>query len=169
LQILFNPEQVAATEAATYKNRHAARAVLADPEGRIALLHVQKLGFYKLPGGGLEDGETPSAALVRECLEETGCRITLNEPFATVEEWRKLHQLRQYSSCFLAHTDGHKGEPAFDQGESALDFKLIWLEPTRALQMLQSCQPQDTEGKLYIVPRDIWILQNALALTAKPI
>lgn len=33
-------------------------------------------GFWEFPGGKLEPGETPAAAAVRECHEETGLEVT---------------------------------------------------------------------------------------------
>jgi hypothetical protein len=35
-----------------------------------------------------------------------------------------------------------------------------------ALQQLQNATPQDTEGRLYIVPRDLWLLQQGLTRLA---
>ena len=32
-------------------------------------------GYWEFPGGKLEGGETPEAAAVRECLEETGLEV----------------------------------------------------------------------------------------------
>ena len=40
-----------------YKERRSSRAVVLDGDGKIALLHVTKKNFYKLPGGGVEEGE----------------------------------------------------------------------------------------------------------------
>lgn len=160
--LLLNPEQVAPEAATGFRTREAVRAVLTDAEGRVALLKVGKLGHYKLPGGGVEAGEDLATALARECLEETGCTITLGAQFATTEEWRAVHQLRQLSHGFLAQVQGPKGVPEFDQGEAALNFSLHWFAPTEALQQLQNSATQDTEGRLYIVPRDIWLLKTGL-------
>ena len=35
----------------------------------------QKLGYVKLPGGGVDSGENPTKALAREVMEETGAII----------------------------------------------------------------------------------------------
>jgi 8-oxo-dGTP diphosphatase len=160
--LLLNPEAVSDETAASFRTREAVRAVLTDAEGRVALLKVGKLGHFKLPGGGVEAGEGLATALARECLEETDCAITIGAQFATTEEWRAMHSLRQLSSGFLAQVQGPKGVPEFDQGEAALNFSLHWFAPAAALQQLQNSAPQDTEGQLYIVPRDIWLLQQGL-------
>jgi 8-oxo-dGTP pyrophosphatase MutT (NUDIX family) len=55
--------------------REAARAVLINEDGKIALLYVNSHKFYKLPGGGVEAGEYVEDALEREVLEEAGCII----------------------------------------------------------------------------------------------
>ncbi|HXH88995.1 MAG TPA: NUDIX domain-containing protein [Gaiellaceae bacterium] len=54
--------------------RPAARAVVLDPADRILLVHFQfpARPFWATPGGGIEEGETPEHAVVRELDEEAG-------------------------------------------------------------------------------------------------
>ena len=56
--------------------RQAARLVVRDPGGRVLLLRYDDpppVGVHwSTPGGGIEPGETPRAAAVRELREETG-------------------------------------------------------------------------------------------------
>ena len=61
-----------------YKIRRAARAVIFDESGKVALLHVTKDGYHKIPGGGVENGENEKDALCREALEEAGCEVKIN-------------------------------------------------------------------------------------------
>jgi 8-oxo-dGTP pyrophosphatase MutT (NUDIX family) len=56
--------------------RDAIRVVLADPSGRVLLFHVETEevpgGWWELPGGGIDPGESDREAAVREIKEETG-------------------------------------------------------------------------------------------------
>ena len=39
------------------QDRHAVRVVLLDDIGQVAVIYVNKHGYYKIPGGGVETGE----------------------------------------------------------------------------------------------------------------
>lgn len=68
--------------------RVAAYAVVTDDEGRVLLArlsgHTSAPGWWTLPGGGIDHGEHPRDAMVREVFEETGLRATCGE-LLTVE------------------------------------------------------------------------------------
>ena len=57
-----------------------ARVVIVD-DGRVALIRRVRAGttYYIFPGGGVEDGETPAEAAVREAYEELGVHVRLSE------------------------------------------------------------------------------------------
>ncbi len=47
-------------------------ALIRDGEGRLLLEQRADDGRWSLPGGAIDPGESPAAALIREVLEETG-------------------------------------------------------------------------------------------------
>ncbi len=146
-----NPESVTATELASFTMRHAARAVVFDTEGRIALLHVTKHGFHKLPGGGVEAGEDLTEALRRECLEEIGCEILVGESLGEVHEYRRQFTQHQISYCFTAQVLGTKGESTFTPDEIADGFEIEWFLPEEALMVLESESTDDYAGQFMLV------------------
>lgn len=60
-----------AAEGLPRRTRVAAYAICEDGDGRV-LLCRSRFGPWFLPGGGVEWGETPEAAFLRELGEETG-------------------------------------------------------------------------------------------------
>ena len=58
---------------------HVAAAALIDPDGRVLVQQRPAggamAGLWEFPGGKLEPGETPEAALVRELDEELGIAV----------------------------------------------------------------------------------------------
>jgi 8-oxo-dGTP pyrophosphatase MutT (NUDIX family)/GNAT superfamily N-acetyltransferase len=150
-----------AAEPAAWKLRRAARAVLLH-EGGIALLHVAKEGYWKLPGGGVEAGETAAEALARECVEEAGARIEIGREIGACIERRQSHGLLQLSYCYEARVLESLGGPRFTKEELEGGFELAWLEPRQALARVEASRPEAYVGR-FIVARDAAILRAWLA------
>ncbi|MDP3957796.1 MAG: NUDIX domain-containing protein [bacterium] len=159
--LLLNPENVSDKEVSTYEIRESSRAVVIDGDGLIALLHVSKDGYYKLPGGGFEGSENPLMALARECKEEIGCEVAVVNEIGVVTEYRKKFNLKQISYCYIAKVVGEKRPPEFDAGEREHGFAVAWLKYNEVVEALEKSDIQSYEGGLYIVPRDKAILEEA--------
>lgn len=161
-EILFlNPENVLKEQVNTYRVREAARAVVIDENGDIALLHASKNGYYKLPGGGLDEDTNKIVALKRECREELGCDVEIISELGVVDEWRKFCELHQISYCYLAKVVGEKRDPEFTEDEIAEGFIPVWLSYDKALEMLEKLKSDKIEAVGYMVPRDVAILMEA--------
>jgi 8-oxo-dGTP diphosphatase len=158
----LNPENIPADTIKRFRTRNAARAVLFDGPS-IALLHVTKLNYHKLPGGGVEKGEDMAAALKRECLEEVGTEIEAGKEVGSIVEYRGKFHLVQTSHCYLARVVGDKGEPSFTQSEIDEGFGLMWTTPKEAVRLLKKDVPTDYEGK-FIIERDLVFLERALEM-----
>ncbi|HUC02124.1 MAG TPA: NUDIX domain-containing protein [Candidatus Paceibacterota bacterium] len=67
--------------------RHRAAVFVFDGNGNVLLFHRFKNGaeYYAVPGGGVEPGETPEQAAVRELKEETTLDVALGEKIGEFE------------------------------------------------------------------------------------
>ncbi len=68
------------------KTRAGSRAVVVR-DGMILLSRETVSGWWLVPGGGLEEGETPEACCVREVEEETGLIGKPLRQFLTLVEY----------------------------------------------------------------------------------
>jgi len=145
---------------AVYKERKASRAVVFDKDKNIALLRVAKKGFHKLPGGGIEKGESITDAFFRELTEEIGCSVDNLAELGIIEEYRNKLQIHQTSYCFMADLVGEKGLPTFDEGEMLDGFEPVWMNLKEAIETLKrEASVQDYGGK-FIQLRDLTFLRT---------
>jgi len=143
-----------------YTLRKAARAVIFNDKGEIALLFVSKDNYHKLPGGGFEVGEDVATALKREALEEVGSHIEITAEVGLTIEYRNYINQLQISYCFIAKTVGELVEPSFDAGEIADGFQPLWVSIDEAIALLSKEKPEVNNGR-YIQKRDLVILNEA--------
>lgn len=61
------------------RKREAARGLIFNKDGNIAVLFKKEKNEYKLIGGGIDNGEEPINAFKREALEETGYKIDIEK------------------------------------------------------------------------------------------
>ena len=52
-------------------------AIIFDEQGRVLLCHRRDFDVWNLPGGGVESGELPTEAVVREAKEETALEVAV--------------------------------------------------------------------------------------------
>ena len=55
-------------------------------DGKVALIERHRAGleYFVFPGGGVEDGETPEQAAVREAMEELGIDVAIRRKVAII-------------------------------------------------------------------------------------
>ena len=163
---LINLEDVSQEEIAGFWVREAARAIVFDGDGNVALLHATKNNYYKLPGGGIEEGEDNEAALKRECLEEIGCKVEIIGEVGMTIEYRKKYKLNQISYCYIAKVVGEKGTPKLEKDEIEEGFETIWLPIDEALRKVKESKKIIYEAQ-YMIARDTALLDVAKNITEK--
>ena len=52
-------------------------AIIFDKQGNVLLCHRRDMDAWNLPGGGVERGELPTEAVIREVKEETGLEVAI--------------------------------------------------------------------------------------------
>lgn len=117
-----------------YRRRPGVYAVLAR-DGQVLLTHqADPLPEYQLPGGGIDKGEAPLAALHREVMEETGFRIA---PIRRLATFRRFTYMPEYDlwaeklcAVWLARPVRALGPPT-EPGHS-----VRWMDPRAALATL---------------------------------
>ena len=144
-----------------YKEESSVKAVIFNKENKIALLYVKKDGFYKLPGGGVESGESLDVALAREVHEEVGCEIEIIKELGEIEEYYDQIKLKKISYGYVAQMTGGASGTAFTDNEKSLGFELQWLDFKEAVNKMKNNKPDFYRGK-FIWKRDMIFIQEAL-------
>ena len=105
-----------------------AAAALVDADGRVLIARrppgKAMAGLWEFPGGKVDGGETPEAALVRELQEEIGVdtRQSCLAPIALASHtYNDFHLLMPLFVCRI-----WKGNPAPREGQ-----ELNWVRPAR--------------------------------------
>ena len=100
---------VAPAELPVDNQRIAAYAVVRSSRGVLGTECSDKTavpGLWQLPGGGLNPGESPSEALIREVAEEVGLVVTVGAPFLVNEFHDPVSGYHQVDLFFRADLVG---------------------------------------------------------------
>lgn len=147
-----------------FKIRNAARAVVMNDKGEVALLKANTYSYHKLPGGGVEQGEDMELALQRELEEEIGCKADITSEVGEIIEYRDKWKMKQISHCYLAKQIGKQQPSAFTQSEIDEGFEVVWANDIEtAIQLLGQDKPENYDG-LFIQRRDTQLLKTAQQL-----
>lgn len=96
-----------------------AQAVIFDDAGRVLLSHRRDCDFWNLPGGGVESGEAPWQAAVREVREEVGLKVEV-ERLVGLYSWIDHDEIIFVFQCRI--TGGALGDS--DESDDARYFAL---------------------------------------------
>lgn len=84
-------------------------------------MHVSNLNYYKLPGGGVDEGESMEETLERELAEEAGAKhIEIYDEIGEIEEMQEQIQMRGIHRCYLVKSTGNLEQPSQTNKENRL-------------------------------------------------
>jgi 8-oxo-dGTP diphosphatase len=117
-----------------YTRRPGVYAVLLKGDSILATFQESPKPEFQLPGGGIDKGEQPIAALHREVMEETGWRIRITRRLGAFRRFTYMPEYDLWAekvcTVYLAQPTLRLGPPT-EQGHSA-----IWLPMWEAVDML---------------------------------
>lgn len=106
-----------------------ARAVICK-DGKILLMHRIRKGviFYVLPGGTVEEGETPEITVMREVREETSLDTTLSKKLITLNTTDGIvHHI--YQCDYISGTPMIAPDSP-EKNDVDNTYELVWIEPS---------------------------------------
>lgn len=140
--------------------RQAMRAVLLNNKGQVALMHIGRHNIYKLPGGGVDEGESLEQAFIREMLEETGCHAEIRQELGITIEQRDQWKMFQVSYSFLANATKVQ-DISLTEEELEEQFSIVWVDDIdKAIELVSDNQPTQYDQR-YMSRRDLEILKEA--------
>lgn len=134
-------------ENGTVGRRPSVRGIIIK-DGTIALMHSLKYDYYKLPGGGIEEGEELEDTLVREVKEESGLVVKKNsiKEFGYVRriEKGKIEDIFiQENFYFLCEVEPEVGAQDLDDYEEDEQFTLEFVTPEHAIWVNENADHLD--------------------------
>ncbi|MBQ3954954.1 MAG: NUDIX domain-containing protein [Clostridia bacterium] len=133
-------------------------------EGKILLSHERGTGWFLLPGGGIEAGETFAACCEREILEETGWIVKAEKEALALYEY--YGDTRFGSRYFLCSVEG-RGEMKPTEEEKKRGLEPLWLPVEEAVQIFSEhrCWASVSEEKRGSYLREYTALSEILRQT----
>ena len=126
-------------ENGTVGKRPSVRGVIIK-NGKIAMMHSLKYDYYKLPGGGIEEGEELRDTLIREVKEESGLVVKKD----TIKEFGYVRRIEkgmfedifmQENYYFLCDVEDNISSQELDDYEAEEGFTLEFVTPEYAINV----------------------------------
>ena len=146
------------------KTRAGSRAVVVR-DSMILLSHEVNSGWWLVPGGGEEEGETPEECCVREVEEETGLIVKPLQQFLTMYEY--YEEYRYISHYFICEVTG-QGRMRLTDAEIRRGVEPQWIPLQEAVDIFSRHESYAdvSEEKRGAYLREYTALQEYLAFRA---
>lgn len=114
----------------SWHTREIARAIVFRDDGRFAVHKIKrddifgKHSYFETPGGGVDEGETPAQAAIRECEEELGYKIKIIAPIGIIKDDYSLIGRHNINYYYLAKQEKIVGKHFVSDGDSMIERTL---------------------------------------------
>lgn len=119
-----------------YRRRAGVYAICLDGDALLTTFQQSPIPEYQLPGGGIDPGEQPIAALHREVFEETGWRVEIGRRLGLFRRFTYMPEYDLWAekvcTVYLARPALRLGPPS-EPGHSA-----VWMPAEAGLALLGS-------------------------------
>ena len=147
--------------------RNSARSIIIRG-GKVAMVHSIKYDYYKFPGGGIEDGESPVEAMIRETREEAGLVVVPE----SVKEYGFVHRIQRSdkdaAECFIQDNYYYLCEAMdqltaqqLDDYEAQESYRLEYVEPLVAIR--KNYNVKNSPYNQMMFEREARVLENLIA------
>lgn len=155
----LNDEKLLGTNAvSTNWPRLAARAVVRNRAGLIGVTYIRKFDLYNLPGGGVEDGESPVDTVCREVREEAGCTCASIVPLGIVFENRGSQNFVQQSRYFAVEAEQDDLPLLLTEKEQNNGVEIQWHTIEEVIRLIGS-QDVTMDSRKFVRARDLAALE----------
>jgi ADP-ribose pyrophosphatase YjhB (NUDIX family) len=87
------------------QSRSVAGVVFSDDRRKVLLIKRRDVNIWVIPGGGVDPGENPEAAIVREFFEETGLTVKIKRQVALYTPINRLSNYSYLYECSIISGD----------------------------------------------------------------
>ncbi|MCF7924143.1 MAG: NUDIX hydrolase [Candidatus Izimaplasma sp.] len=138
---------------------HSSRAIIVK-NNQVLLLYSSQLNYYMLPGGRIENSETPEECIVREVKEETGYEVVIDQKTLIIKEY---YQDSTWESHFFKVLISESKRKKINLTQEEIDLKITykWFDFDEALQVLDNHDTDFPKG-YNIMQRDFLALINSI-------
>mgnify|MGYP001615078067 FL=1 len=146
-----------------WKDRLTGKVVLFNEESKVALIGNKVNNFFLLPGGGIKHDESILDGIKRECQEETGCEIEIQNTLGITEDFRSRDCKHSISYGYSAKVIS-QSVPTLTESEVDIGVYVKWISLSEAVELFALQEKKVRVGEVKFYNTCFNILRDSLFL-----